>query len=74
MYIPKVLLLPCMELLLCDWQRPYLKVCEKKKIKHTLIQLNDPNLRCSLTFVLVRRKGQSSLVVIAGGKGEGAGA
>lgn len=39
----------------------------KKKMKHTLIHLNDPNLRCSLTLVLVRQKGQSSLVVIARG-------
>lgn len=36
-------------------------------MKHTLIHLNDPNLRCSLTLVLVRQKGQSSLVVIARG-------
>lgn len=40
---------------------------QKKKMKHTLIHLNDPNLRCSLTLVLVRQKGQSSLVVIARG-------
>lgn len=33
----------------------------------TLIHLNDPNLTCSLTLVLVRQKGQNSLVLIAGG-------
>lgn len=33
----------------------------------TQIHLNDPNLRCSLTLVFVRQKGQNSLVLIAGG-------
>lgn len=35
--------------------------------KMTQINLNDPNLRCSLTLVFVRQKGQNSLVLIDGG-------